>query len=154
MICATREMQLSGTIVSRGGDGGDAGSDPDTVNGVPAVWLGLTVDVEPDGQPSAGATDDGSDEDGVVFDSQDWTPGGSTTFTITLNSSESGVTVYYGLWIDWGADGSFDDAGDGFYSGSGVTGSPVDETVTVSVPGSYSSGDPVYMRSRSSDAPQ
>ncbi|MBN1811400.1 MAG: carboxypeptidase regulatory-like domain-containing protein [Anaerolineae bacterium] len=135
-------------------DGGD--NIPNTLNGVPAVWLGFAVDTEPDGQPSVPATGDdlpNNDEDGVLFVSQDWVPGESTTFTITLNSSESSVTVYYGLWIDWNADGDFGDADDGFYSGSGVTWSPVDEIVAVGVPASYSSGGTVYLRARASDAP-
>ena len=121
---------------------------PTTTNGIPAVWLGLVVDTESDGQPSVGATGDGSDEDGVEFNSADWVADATTTFTITLNSSESGVTVYYGLWIDWDEDGAFDD----FYAGSGVTGSPAKVMVPVSVPVGYGSNDPVYIRARVSAA--
>jgi uncharacterized repeat protein (TIGR01451 family) len=135
-------------------DGGDADSDPDTTNSIPAVWLGSTVDTESNGQPSTTATGDdisGNDEDGVAFVSQDWVADTDTTFTVTLNSSESGVTVYYGLWIDWDADGSF--ATGDFYSGSGVTGSPITVTVPISVPVGYTAGDLVYIRARASDAP-
>jgi hypothetical protein len=129
---------------------------PTTTNGIPAVWLGLVVDTESNGQPSATAAGDdnsGDDEDGVAFDSDDWLAGTDTDFVITLNSSESGVTVYYGLWIDWNADGDFDDADDGFYSGFGATGSPVTVTVLISVPAGFSSGSAVYIRARASDAP-
>jgi len=133
-------------------DGG--GQVPNTTGGVPAVWLGARVDTETDGQPSIDANGDGADEDGVAFaPANAWTPGGSPDVTITLNGSESGVTVYFGLWIDWNADGDFDDDDDGFYTGSDVTGSPVDVPITVDVPASYVQGDLVYFRVRAADWP-
>ena len=64
------------------------------------------------------------------------------------DGSKSGVRVYYGLWIDWDANGSFNDANDGFYSGYGVTGSPVDITRTVSIPSDYVANRNVYFRVR------
>jgi len=131
-------------------DGADADTTPDTTVGRPAVWLGLSVDTESDGQPSANATGDGADEDGMVLAPRGWIAGSSSTLTITLNSSESGVTVYFGLWIDWGngSGGPPDGTFDVFYSGSGVTGSPVAVPVVVSMPGSYTAPNNVYFRVR------
>jgi hypothetical protein len=131
----------------------DLNGTPDTTNGVPAVWLGLTVDTEPDGQPSFDAKGDGPDEDGMVLAPRGWIPGSSSTLTVTLNSSESGVTVYFGIWIDWGTNIPPDGTFDAFYTGSGITGSPVDVPIVVSVPGSYVSPNNVYFRVRAYDAP-
>jgi uncharacterized repeat protein (TIGR01451 family) len=136
-------------------DGPDSNTTPDTTGGRPAVWLGLTVDTEQNGQPTANATGDGADEDGLVLSPHGWTAGGTSTLTITLNSSESGVRVYFGMWIDWGngagdpPDGTFDV----FYSGSGVTGSPVAVPVVITVPATYVAPNNVYMRMRAYSAP-
>ena len=127
--------------------------DPDTTNGVPAVWLGLTVDTELDGQPSTNALGDGDDEDGLVYAPHGWLAGQTSVVTITLNSSTSGVMTYFGLWIDWNANGSLDDPGDDFYTGFGVTGSPVSLPVNVNVPTSYLPNSDVYFRLRASDMP-
>jgi hypothetical protein len=132
-------------------DGGDPDSNPDTTNGVPAVWLGLAVDTEADGQPTANASGDGVDEDGLAFAPHFWIAGQSSVVTITLNSSASSVEVYYALWIDWNANGNFTDANDGYYSGSGVSGSPVDVPVTITVPAGYVPNSNVYFRLRAYD---
>ncbi len=134
-------------------DGGDPDTTPDTTDGMPAVWLGLSVDTEPEGQPSLDALGDGSDEDGLVFSPSGWFAGQSSEVTVILNSSASGITVYYALWIDWNSNGSFSDASDGFYSGSGLTGSPVNVPVTVTVPAGYIHDSPVYFRLRAHDTP-
>jgi len=134
-------------------DGADPDTNPDTTDGVPAVWLGATVDTEPDGQPSANAQGDGDDEDGLAYAQHGWLAGQTAVVTTTLNSSESGATVYFGLWIDWNANGSLDDIGDGFYSGSGLTGSPVNLPVNISVPMDYLPNSDVYIRLRASDMP-
>jgi hypothetical protein len=134
-------------------DGGDPDNDPDTTNGRAAVWLGLTIDTELEGQPSTAADGDGADEDGALFAESGWLAGGTSTIDLTLNSSESNITVYYGVWIDWNYDGDFTDVDDGFYAGSGVTGSPVVATVNVSIPASYVTNTPVYFRMRVADAP-
>ncbi|MBV6395470.1 MAG: hypothetical protein HFACDABA_01046 [Anaerolineales bacterium] len=134
-------------------DGADPGSEPDTTGGVPAVWLGANVDVESDGQPNTDAVGDDNatsdDEDGLSLAGSGWSAGGSSTATITVNSSASAVTVYFGYWIDWDNNGSLD----AFYSGSGVTGSPTSVNVTVSIPPTYTDGTRVYMRVRASTQP-
>ena len=134
-------------------DGPDADSNPDTTSGVPAVWLGDTVDVELDGHPSTDAYGDDSnitdDEDGLVLAATGWIAGGSSTATVTINGSESNTRVYFGYWIDWDNNGSLET----FYSGSALTGSPTSVDVTVSVPAGYVPDTRVYMRVRASDAP-
>lgn len=67
--------------------------------------LGATRDGEPDGQPSAAATGDGADEDGVTIG----TLRQGTTNTITVNPSASG---FLNAWIDFNRDGDWDDAGE------------------------------------------
>jgi hypothetical protein len=121
-----------------------------TPDGRIAVWLGTIVDVEPDGFPSGTASGDDSnganDEDGLVLADSGWVAGESSTATIKLNSSAP-TTVYFGLWIDWTGDGVFD----AFYSGQGLTESPVDVFSNVYVPGDYKAGSNVYFRLRASD---
>ena len=130
---------------------GNADQQPDTSGGIPAVWLGTMVDVEADGYPGDWASgDDGTaldDEDGLIVPAQ-VTPGSTTAFIVTVNASESGVTVYFGVWIDWDDDGVFD----AFYPGAGVSGSPTDVLVeNIAVPAAYSPGDRVYIRVRVAD---
>jgi hypothetical protein len=74
------------------------------------VFLGRSVDAELDGQPNATATGDdndgNNDDDGVVFVS-DLTPGQKATVQVT--ASTTGVLS---AWIDFNADGDWDDAGE------------------------------------------
>ena len=119
-------------------------------------WAGFqsVAKVPPDGQPGVNARGDDTltvdDEDGFEYADTGWLPGSTSSVTITLNASKSGVRVYYGLWIDWGANGSFNDANDGFYNGYGVTRSPVDITRSIDVPTDYSANQDVYFRLRAS----
>jgi hypothetical protein len=69
----------------------------------PTVYLGRGVDGEADGQPNATATGDNYD-DGVVFVT-DLVPGEPATLQVT--ASTAGVL---NAWIDWNADGDWDDA--------------------------------------------
>ncbi|MBN1304051.1 MAG: carboxypeptidase regulatory-like domain-containing protein [Anaerolineales bacterium] len=135
-------------------DGADADSNPDTTGEDAAVWLGVNVDVETDGAPSVDADGDDAagsdDEDGLSLGTAgDWTAGNTATATVIVNGSESGTTVYFGLWFDWDNNGSLED----FYSGSGVTGSPMEVPVSVSVPASYVADSTVYIRVRAHTAP-
>ncbi len=126
-------------------------------DGTPAVWLGNIVDVESNGQPGELANlDDNSnlDEDGLGVPSQ-VIPGSTANFIVTVNASAAGTTVYFGLWIDWGdgTGGLPDGVFDAFYAGNGVTGSPTNVNVPVSVPANYSPGGRVYIRLRAADFP-
>jgi hypothetical protein len=73
------------------------------------IYLGRLVDGEFDGLPDAGATGDdfrcSDDEDGVIF--SDLVVGKSATVEVTASTSGS-----LNAWIDWNADGDWDDAGE------------------------------------------
>lgn len=126
-------------------NGGQPG--PDTTAGVIAIWLGMTVDTEPQGQPSAFAIGDGSDEDGLSTNPGSWVINSYANFDLILNSSEP-TTVYYGMWLDWDQDGVFDD----FYNGSGMTNSPVVVSVPVLIQPEIQT-NPVFVRVRVYDRP-
>jgi protocatechuate 3,4-dioxygenase beta subunit len=134
-------------------DGADADSDPDTTGGRPAVWLGLLIDTELDGQPSATARGDDNDgqddEDGLTLSPSGWIPNATRPMTVTVNSDAHGVRVHYGIWIDWNQDSTFDT----FITGSALSGSPQTVSVSASVPGSYVANTSVYFRVRASDQP-
>jgi hypothetical protein len=71
---------------------------------VPGLFLGRSVDAEPDGQPNVTATGDdvnGADEDGVVFTSA-LQPGNVASVEVTASAQG-----YLNAWIDFDADGSF-----------------------------------------------
>jgi hypothetical protein len=118
------------------------------VNGVPvptpSFWLGTQVDGESATLESSNANGDdmnnanGStgDEDGLILPTSVFA-GQNAVFKVTLNSHTSGLTVHYGLWLDWNNDGIFED----FYTGSGVTHSPTTVDQTVTVPSSYNGGN-------------
>jgi hypothetical protein len=75
----------------------------------PRVYLGSRVDGEFDGQPNALATGDDSngvdDDDGVVF--SPLVIGETAGIQVTAS-----VQGYLNAWIDWNADGDWDDAGE------------------------------------------
>ncbi len=74
---------------------------------VPGIHLGRLIDAEPDGQPNATATGDDlhglSDEDGVAF--SNLVLGESATVEVTASAPGA-----LNAWIDWNADGDWDDA--------------------------------------------
>jgi hypothetical protein len=91
---------------------------PDTLGGVPAVWLGPHIDLEADGQPTAGADGDdvnppgaADDEDGVTpFNAGFWTFD-SADFKVNVNGSATDACANnckVVIWIDWDKDGTFD----------------------------------------------
>lgn len=72
------------------------------------VYLGRGVDGERDGQPDSTASGDDivdtDDEDGVVF-TTDLVPGEPAVLQVTASARG-----YLNAWIDWNADGDWDDA--------------------------------------------
>jgi uncharacterized repeat protein (TIGR01451 family) len=77
---------------------------------VPGIRLGSTIDGEADGQPSVGAVNDGSDEDGVSF---------TTSLTRGLGANvavTASVAGQLNAWIDYNDDGDFADAGEQIFS--------------------------------------
>ncbi|HEX2835594.1 MAG TPA: GEVED domain-containing protein [Thermoanaerobaculia bacterium] len=69
--------------------------------------LGATVDTEANGQPTANATGDGADEDGVTFTTP-LVP--SVTGSVQIHTGVAGGIV--NLWIDFNQNGSWNDAGE------------------------------------------
>ena len=105
------------------------------------VWLGDNIDAENFMTGNEGATgDDNSntdDEDGLTVITKG-TPGGTAELRVVGNAVAAGTTVHVGMWIDWDGNGF---QADDFYSGSGVTASPVNIDFTVNVPSSFSAGN-------------
>ncbi len=82
---------------------------------VVGTFLGSTVDEEPDGQPSAAATGDGSDEDGVTFDNMVVACG---TSNVTVTASVAGALD---AWIDFNDNGSWSDAGEQIFTSQALS---------------------------------
>jgi hypothetical protein len=102
-----------------------------------SVWLGNTVDYNyscnyvPSIAASADDADNASnDEDGLLMSTQ--VPIGTPIpWTLTVNSQGPVTGAQWGMWIDWNADGTFDN----FYANSvNTTGSPTAVTVNVTAP--------------------
>ncbi|MFA6373296.1 MAG: SdrD B-like domain-containing protein, partial [Methanothrix sp.] len=110
---------------------------------VTGPYLGSSVDSETDGQPSAGADGDGSDEDGAVF-SDRIIVGTSSTFTVT--ASAPGILQ---TWMDFNGDGDFEDAGEHIASDQSL--SAGETKLDFSVPADAKTGD-TYARLRFSSA--
>ena len=88
--------------------------------------LGASVDGEIDGQPSAGATGDESDEAGVTFPAP---LVARTDVDIIVNASQAGLLD---AWVDFNQDGDWNDANEQIFNSQNV--SAGDNTLTVSVP--------------------
>ena len=69
------------------------------------LFLGTTRDAETDGQPDATAGGDGADEDGISVAPLIR----GTNVAVTVTSSGAG---FLGGWVDFNADGDWDDAGE------------------------------------------
>lgn len=78
--------------------------------------LGATVDSEPQGQPSVGATGDGADEDGVVLPSS-LIACSAQNVTVTLTNTAGIATPLLDAWIDFDGDGAFGDPRDRIATG-------------------------------------
>jgi cytoskeletal protein CcmA (bactofilin family) len=81
--------------------------------------LGKRIDPEPDGQPNANATGDdlgapGDDEDGVAFLTP-LTAGSPATVRVDFTST-MGLTGVLDAWLDFNADGDWDDAGERIFA--------------------------------------
>ncbi len=102
----------------------------------PNVYLGRGVDGERDGQPNATATGDDisgtDDEDGVVF-ATDLIPGQPATLLVTASTQGA-----LNAWIDWNADGDWDDADEQIAADRSLTAGV--NTLTISVPGRAAAG--------------
>jgi hypothetical protein len=118
--------------------------------------LGVQVDAEADGQPTAGADGDDTttyaDEDGVTFPDT-LTQGETVTLTYTvLDPGASGALVY--AWIDWNGDGDFADRREQI--ANGVTPTDVvggENTLSVTVRRNAATGEDLGVRFRYSTDP-
>ena len=109
------------------------------------LYLGSNIDIESDGQPSSGASDDDNDgvDDGVVFTS---TLTQGQTAAVTVTSSGSG---YINAWIDFNKDGDWDDEGEQIFVDMPV--GPGQNTLSFSVPAGAVPGN-TYARFRLNSA--
>ncbi len=101
----------------------DFGDAPDTygtttgANGpnhgtVTGFTLGATEDSEVNGQPSAGATGDGADEDGVTLPAGGFTACSTANVSVSLTNTAAIATPRLDAWIDFDGDGVFNDPRD------------------------------------------
>ena len=72
-----------------------------------AARLGATVDTEADGQPNAGATGDGADEDGVSFPISMVANTGTVNTAAVLIDIQNAADGDLDAWIDFDQDGVF-----------------------------------------------
>ncbi len=157
---ADTETQFAGTFNSwqlnvygtpLGDDYGDAPDDPYGTlassdgprHSLGGPFLGAAADAEEDGQPTAGATGDGADEDGVIFG--DPLVAGTVT-AVRMTSSNAGGSLDY--FVDFDGTGGFaNQANEAFTDllSGGV------QTIQVAVPGEAPSGS-TFARFRISSA--
>lgn len=81
---------------------------------VDGPFLGSALQAETDGQPTADATGDGDEEDGVtaVVDGN-WIAGSTQSIEVEVGNAPGGALL--AGWFDWNGDGDFDDAGEFFF---------------------------------------
>lgn len=78
---------------------------------VTGPYMGATVDLETNGQPTSDATGDGGDEDGVTANvTANWTVGSTQSIDVDVSNAPSGALL--GAWFDWNGDGDVADAGE------------------------------------------
>ncbi len=124
----------------------------DVLDAATAVWLGTNTGFESAATPSTtGDTFDDAMSFGTGAGQFPTLVEIGTTYNVdvTLNGNTTGATVHLGMWIDWDADGVFDD----FHATSGVTSSPVDVTIGVTPPATYLDGTDVAVRLRVDEDP-
>ena len=80
---------------------------------VSGPYLGSQLQTELDGAPTADATGDGDEEDGVtaVVD-ENWTANSTQQIEVEVGNASGGALL--AGWFDWNGDGDFDDAGEYF----------------------------------------
>ena len=110
---------------------------------VPGIFLGATIDSEPDGQPHPAAmgddNDGNDDEDGVVFTSA-ILRGGIAKLTVTASAPG-----FLDGWVDFGIDGGWGESGDQVFAA--VPLSPGPNYLNFPVPASANLG-PTFARFR------
>jgi hypothetical protein len=117
----------------------------------PAVFLGNRIDVEYDGQPSAGADGDdtdtsGDDEDGVTFVTWPLRPGMPAAIEVTAS-----VDGFLSAWIDFAADGDWTEPADQVFLGLPISAGV--NTLTFGAPITAKPNAQTYGRFRFATAP-
>ncbi len=103
---------------------------------VGALRLGTAVDIELDGQPSAAADGDGTDDDGVMFIATVVSADVVTTSSLAITVSGTGKLD---AWIDFNQDGDWTDADEQIFQSVAV----IDglNVLSFEVPGGAANGD-------------
>ena len=104
------------------------------------LFLGGSVDGELNGQPDSTASGDGADEDGVAFAALQ----AGTSAAVTVTATVPGAAVL-NAWIDFNADGDWDDPGEQVFVDRALTNGT--NNLTVDVPSTATPG-PVFARFR------
>ncbi|MEM8907021.1 MAG: LruC domain-containing protein, partial [Bacteroidota bacterium] len=105
------------------------------------VWLGPKVSEDASNPGNAAGNGDEFD-DGVRY-STSFRPGGTSVLNLDLSTNMTDKEVFYGLWIDWNNDNTFDD----FYTGSSAVTTSKTVSVNINVPSNFSAGK-VAIRAR------
>jgi VCBS repeat-containing protein len=115
-------------------------------HGLQGPTLGSQRDTESDGQPTASADGDGSDEDGVTFGS---IMVGQLDASVTVNVQNSPAGAKLDAWIDFNGDGSWGGPGEQIFDNLSVVNA--DNVLSFDVP-SWAASGTTYARFRLSTA--
>ncbi len=97
------------------------------------VYMGSSVDAEPNGSPSVNADCDGADEDGVIW--HNWIVGAIASLEVRAVTPS---VAYINAWIDFNGDGDWDDVDESILIDRPVTSGV--NNFNISIPTSASSG--------------
>ncbi|MGB7325692.1 MAG: right-handed parallel beta-helix repeat-containing protein [Rubripirellula sp.] len=100
--------------------------------------LGELFDGDVDGQPTPAADGDGADDDGVVFMTPIFTGANATTASLLVTVSANSKLD---AWIDFDADGTFDDTTESLFGASSLSLVTGVNVVPFSVPSGATAGD-------------
>ncbi|MEM8548728.1 MAG: GEVED domain-containing protein, partial [Pseudomonadota bacterium] len=108
--------------------------------------LGSSIDADPASIANADASGDGAEDDGIVLPT--FVAGQSATITASVTGNGA-----LNAWIDWNANGSFNDAGEQIATGVRLTGGATSGTLSipVTVPASAATATPTFARFRWAD---
>ena len=99
-----------------------------------SLFLGADRDAETDGQPSADASLDGADENGITFGTLER----GTNVGVTVDSSGAG---FVNAWVDFNQDGDWDDAGERVFTDEPVVAGS--NALQIAVPGGATLGSTI-----------
>lgn len=116
---------------------------------IPNLFLGQSVDGETDGQATSTALGDGTDEDGItIFSSMNLLPGSKIRLPFNYTNT-TGDTAYLAIWIDWNANGDFEEVGENIlFENDGNGNTPFPEFLEIDIPNTATTGIYLGMRVR------